>query len=180
MFQGNPVRVIKPPSKETVIYGSILGAVLLVFIVYTSFLIYFTWPVSEFSLNKSGVFGDSFGALTALFSGLAFAGMIVTILLQRNELALQRVELKENRTEFARSASAQETNSKLSALTAVLIEYKAQIVDNEQSLKDGEMLVSDKVLKGLRAEQRDLTRRKDVALKEIEIILGSMGVNFET
>src|SRR4051812_21552608 len=41
-----------------------------------------------------GTFGDMFGRLNTLFSGLAFAGIIVTILLQRTELALQRHELK--------------------------------------------------------------------------------------
>ena len=47
-----------------------------------------------------GVFGDMFGALTALFSGLAFAGIIFTILLQKEELELQRQELKLTRKEF--------------------------------------------------------------------------------
>jgi len=33
-----------------------------------------------------GPFGDMFGAVNALFSGLAFAGIIVAILMQRQEL----------------------------------------------------------------------------------------------
>ena len=37
-----------------------------------------------------GQFGDSFGGLNALFSGLAFAALIVTIWTQRQELTLQR------------------------------------------------------------------------------------------
>lgn len=46
-----------------------------------------------------GTFGDKFGAINALFSGLAFAGIIATILLQRRELFLQRKDLEEqNRT----------------------------------------------------------------------------------
>jgi hypothetical protein len=56
---------------------------------------------------KSGTFGDTFGALNALFSGLAFTGVIVTILIQRTELnhqrtelGLQRDEMKETRKEF--------------------------------------------------------------------------------
>lgn len=44
--------------------------------------------------------GDSFGSLNALFSGLALAGIVFTILLQRKELSLQRDELKETRKEF--------------------------------------------------------------------------------
>lgn len=45
-------------------------------------------------------FGDHFGALTALFSGLAFAGIIFAILQQRRELELQREELQLTREEF--------------------------------------------------------------------------------
>ena len=48
----------------------------------------------------SGTFGDTFGAINALFSGLAFAGLIYTVLLQRNELALQRQELYLTRQEM--------------------------------------------------------------------------------
>jgi len=47
-----------------------------------------------------GTYGDMFGSVNALFSGLAFAGVIVAILLQREELRLQRKELKETRQEF--------------------------------------------------------------------------------
>ncbi|TXT38999.1 MAG: hypothetical protein FD138_205 [Planctomycetota bacterium] len=46
-------------------------------------------------------FGDMFGAPNALFSGLAFLGVIVAILLQREELELQREEIRQNRFELA-------------------------------------------------------------------------------
>jgi hypothetical protein len=39
---------------------------------------------------KAGQFGDTFGAVNALFSGLAFAGVIVALWYQGHELALQR------------------------------------------------------------------------------------------
>jgi hypothetical protein len=47
-----------------------------------------------------GTFGDMFGAVNALFSGLAFAGVIVAILMQRSELELQRRELTLTREEL--------------------------------------------------------------------------------
>ncbi|SKC53570.1 putative phage abortive infection protein [Ohtaekwangia koreensis] len=50
--------------------------------------------------TERGQFGDMFGAVNALFSGLAFAGIIYTILLQREELKAQREELKLNREEL--------------------------------------------------------------------------------
>lgn len=47
-----------------------------------------------------GTFGDSFGALNALFSGLAFAGLIVTLIMQKEELGMQREELNDAKQEL--------------------------------------------------------------------------------
>lgn len=47
-----------------------------------------------------GTFGDMFGGVNALFSGLAFAGVIYTILLQKEELREQRKELSLTRREL--------------------------------------------------------------------------------
>ena len=47
-----------------------------------------------------GQFGDSFGAINALFSGLAFAGVIIALVFQRRELAFQRIELGLQRKEL--------------------------------------------------------------------------------
>lgn len=44
--------------------------------------------------------GDAFGAVNALFSALAFAGLVYAIVLQRRELALQRKELRATRAEL--------------------------------------------------------------------------------
>lgn len=55
------------------------------------------------SWEERGQFGDLFGSVNALFSGLAFAGLIYAILLQRQELSLQRVELELQRKEMAAS-----------------------------------------------------------------------------
>lgn len=48
--------------------------------------------------EERGTFGDMFGAVSALFSGLAFAGVIVTMLQQSETLKLQRKDLR-NQTE---------------------------------------------------------------------------------
>ena len=47
-----------------------------------------------------GTFGDKFGAVNALFSGLAFAGLIATLFYQKEELKLQREELQQTREEL--------------------------------------------------------------------------------
>ncbi len=71
--------------------------ILAIVMVYGAILIFLTWPIDEVSISQSGTFGDSFGPLTSLFSGLAFAGLIITIIMQREELELQRHELADTR-----------------------------------------------------------------------------------
>lgn len=55
---------------------------------------------------SAGTFGDQFGAVNALFSGLAFAGVIYAVILQSKELELQRSELEQTR-EVLREQKAQ-------------------------------------------------------------------------
>lgn len=50
---------------------------------------------------ERGQFGDSFGMINALFSGLAFAGVICAIILQKKELELQRKELTGQKEQLA-------------------------------------------------------------------------------
>jgi len=52
------------------------------------------------SINEYAQFGDSYGAVNALFSGFAFAGVLIALIMQMNELGLQREELKMSRREF--------------------------------------------------------------------------------
>lgn len=63
------------------------------------------WVISGIALYPDvanrGTFGDMFGAVNSLFSGLAFASLVYTILLQRKELQLQRQELVYTRAELA-------------------------------------------------------------------------------
>jgi hypothetical protein len=56
----------------------------------------------------AGAFGDIFGSINALFSGLAFAALIAALYMQREELSLQRNELTLTRLELQRASQAQE------------------------------------------------------------------------
>jgi hypothetical protein len=85
-------------------------------------------------MEARGQFGDVFGGINAFFTGLAFAGLIYTILLQRRELELQREELRLTRGELHTSAKAQQEqvselqeSAKLSALTALLNVYSTEL-----------------------------------------------------
>lgn len=46
--------------------------------------------IDQITAATKGQFGDKFGAVSSLFSGLAFAGIIVTLLLQRRDLSETR------------------------------------------------------------------------------------------
>ncbi len=83
--------------KQFIIVGSVI---FLVVLAYGSLILYLSWPISVYSVAKAGVFGDSFGLLTSLFSGLAFAGIILTVISQNKELKLQREELQNTREEL--------------------------------------------------------------------------------
>lgn len=127
-----------------------IGGVLVAVLAYAVTLIAFTWPIDEYSLDRSGLFGDSFGVVTCLFSGLAFAGMIITIHmqhnqleLQRKELGLQRKELAMTRDELAKAGEAQTAqveqlkySAELNALTT-LAQCYTDISLERMPLRDG-------------------------------------------
>lgn len=48
------------------------------------------WIVPESNITHAGQMGDMFGVVNALFSGLAFAGIIVTLIMQRDEMRDQQ------------------------------------------------------------------------------------------
>jgi len=60
----------------------------------------------KLNCSKDSFEGQVFEGVGALFSGLAFIGVIATIILQRKELQLQRIELEQNREELRRTAEA--------------------------------------------------------------------------
>ena len=62
--------------------------------------------------ENTGTLGDTFGAVNALFSGLAFAGLILAITLQRDELKLQREELALTRAELTRPSATSSCTSR--------------------------------------------------------------------
>ncbi|MEO5905234.1 MAG: hypothetical protein ABIQ11_00810 [Saprospiraceae bacterium] len=88
------------------------------------------------NLDKMASFGDSFGTINSLFSGLALAGIIYTIFLQKTELSLQREELKLTRTELKRAADAHEqTLNNLKEENRIkyfpYFQYKSLEIDNK-------------------------------------------------
>jgi len=80
--------------------------------------------------QKSSQFGDMFGGIGALFSGLALSGVVVAILMQKEELELQRDELRRSvaaQTSSSESLGKQidvmQLSAQLNALSALLAFY---------------------------------------------------------
>lgn len=80
-------------SKRT-IFLAIIG-VIIITIIY-SLCVDYSYP----NVSDRGVFGDKFGGLTSLFSGLALAGVIYTLLMQQAQLKIQQDELRLQREEM--------------------------------------------------------------------------------
>jgi len=80
--------------------GIMILTALVIIVGYAEFILWLSVSVSEISLAKIGVFGDSFGIVTALFSSLAFGGLVIAIWLQRQDLTLQRDELLSTRKDM--------------------------------------------------------------------------------
>jgi len=97
------------------------------------------WVRSLLPTNDWGAFADVYGAVVGtLFSGLAFAGLILTVHLQRRELRATRREL--TRTADAQAAQAQTTKrvAQLSALTALLnASTDSRVFDEELQMFTG-------------------------------------------
>jgi len=99
--------------------------------------------INSFTSNWSdrGTIGDMFGAVNALFSGLAFAALIYTIILQHQEIKVNREEIQLNRKELKKSAVAQQNSqqalkdqvvqthltAKINAMSTVINYYNIQI-----------------------------------------------------
>lgn len=139
-------------------------------IFYLLLILWLIWPVQEYSLGKSGLLGDSFGFINALFSGLASGGVLVALILQTKELTLQRSELKANREEMARNANAQEKTARLNALNTLLIEYKSQLETTSKNIN--EILdISGSLESQMRSEHEEVLRYKNNIINELEKII---------
>ena len=152
---------------------SIIVALLLV---ATVVVLWLATPFVVSSLYKppteAGPFGDLFGSINALFSGLAFAGLIYAILLQRRELELQRLELQATREEMKlarseaeRTASAQEATARLSAITT-LVDHHRSLIDRINS----RLRVADAThISGFRSRDATEEEKSELAVLEANV-----------
>lgn len=110
--------------KETFFVVLAIGSMFAIWVLFAIIvisLIYSDYAVM--TLPNFGALGDSFNIFTSLFTGLAFAGVVISVVLQTQELKLQRKELKLQRKEL--KATRQE-----------LKEQKEQLKEQAKHLKE--------------------------------------------
>lgn len=79
----------------------IFGGILVAFAIFELILLAMIQRSGALTIEQYGSIGDSFGILTSLFTALAFAGLILTILLQRKELSETRSIFRRQRFDDA-------------------------------------------------------------------------------
>ena len=105
---------------KTFVYWAIVIILIESVLGYLIFTSLSTWP-------ERSAFGEMFGVINTLFSGLAFAGVIFAIVMQRKELRLQRREFKMNREQLRLSAEAQEKAERALNEQAIALQRSAKI-----------------------------------------------------
>lgn len=116
-------------------------------------------PYFAGGLDRAGNFGDSFGGVSALFSGLALAMAVWSMLLQQKQSAeFERVTLSTLAQQAAaiqliESSLKQQANTARVAAIATLIDREEQRIDN---LRQWGAVAGDenKYINGIRAAQR--------------------------
>lgn len=153
-------------TKKTLIIVVVVSLAIVVGLCLINFFLLINLDIKEIE-----AYGNILGPVNALFSGLAFSGIIITILFQSKELSLQRQELIITREELKRSANAQENsekalnrqaeNLKISAKLTALNTLVNYYTENLNTLK-----FPFKTL-----EQTELERKRDKYVQRIELIL---------
>lgn len=110
-----------------------VGSVLFILMSVFGYLAYLNLHFPLFSRGDYATLGDSFGILSSLFSGLAFAGLIVTIVMQNKTLKAQMEELELTRGELSGQKKVME--EQLQAIKLQQFETTFfKLIDNHRSI----------------------------------------------
>lgn len=128
MSDSNQEDGVKKDKGNTIEICLIILLILFVILIWLLFPWILTYLTNSFDLNikakddpNFGTFGDTFGALNTLFSGLAFATLIITLFLQRKELQEQRKELTAQREEITKANEIAESQRNITKQQSELL-----------------------------------------------------------
>jgi hypothetical protein len=122
--------------------------------------------------------GQLYEAVASLFSALAFAGVIVTLFLQTDELKLQRKELKLNRIQLARQAEAQKQQALAQEHTAKAAKESAESA--KRMYEQSALLQQEALLERLRKSHAIFTAAEARTKKNIEECVAWQNLRIQT
>jgi hypothetical protein len=131
----------------------VVGAILVVALIQ---VIYKAWIFKAFpnDMSTRGQFGDIFGTVTAFFTGLAFAGVVYTIILQRNELENQRKQQTDQSKMQDKQARLLLLSTRLSAMATLADIYTRQIDVMERGKLRGNLWKAEDKIRSLAEEEK--------------------------
>jgi|SRR5947209_724490 len=106
--------------KRIFIYVAVTALLVQVLLGLAIYLLLHKW-------DERAYFGEMFGAVNTLFSGLALAGVVYAIFLQRRDLELQRRELEITKEDLKRAALAQKKSEQSLVEQAKMMELTAKL-----------------------------------------------------
>ena len=166
-------------QKWTMLFIAITTFVVVLWVVFAAIPKFYDGGV-----DATGPWGDTYGALNTLFSGLAFAAIVVTLLMQRHDLRIQQRELKlsrdmlekqiiearESKEHLQESARAQRMLARATALSgeaAALVEVLTLATERGNSRRIIPFDEGD-----INPQLDDLKRRLGVAVDEMSAMRG--------
>ncbi|MBY0446745.1 MAG: hypothetical protein K2Q15_16240 [Burkholderiales bacterium] len=157
-------------NNKTVYFIAAIFGVIIVWLLYPIALLLALkcGLIDKSTWESAGVFGDAFGALNTLFSGLALAGLAINIFIQNRQL--RELERKE-----AMTSHQLRMQTKMSVLTALLTTYQAEAETYERialSIKGDQEF--DNISRLTAIQNRDqVLKKRNIFLREVESILDS-------
>ncbi len=123
-------------------------------------------------IEQRGLHGDSFGSVNSLFTGLAFAALIFTILLQQREIRLQREDLKSqmeemrlSRAEIARQGDLQQKQIALDTASLKMKNLEVKIAEIQIS---AEQWTPDARLKNVKPQFEEVKQQMQQILDRLD------------
>lgn len=128
------------------------------------------WVILDYfiPIESRGAFGDKFGAINALFSALAFAGIIVALRIQSKDFESSLSEIKNNSINNKKQAQIQKSSAKINGMYAMFEGFRFTI-DLFRSL-ERELTEKEKVV--LNNNSQAIQELLENILKEIKVLEG--------
>lgn len=125
--------MIPKPHRRTVTRIAI--AIALAWLVVLGVTLFVFFRTCETTAAKWGQFGDAFGIVNALFTGLGLLGAIVAILLQGEQVKQQQKELEAQRADLDESNKLQKVAAQIQKESARLLGLQVRVAALSELLR---------------------------------------------